>query len=264
MYLIDPSDWMPGARSVLYLTDDLPAGSEYLGVSHRHLVAAERRAVLAADVVVCVSDVIADRVSAMRRDVHVIPNGCNMDVFEQLPNGALDLGLPAGRVVGLAGNLNQRIDWDIVEAIAAADINVLLVGPVLEGVDRARFDAICSRPNVCWTGQVEHSDLPAYLAAIDVGITPYVDNDFNRASFPLKTLEYLAAGLDVVSSDLPAVRWLDTDLIRVASSPGQFVQVVRAALAEEPTQEIVSRRRSFARAHTWRSRVDDLLAVIHA
>jgi hypothetical protein len=109
MYLIDPSDWMPGARSVLYLTDDLPAGSEYLGVSHRHLVAAERRAVLAADVVVCVSDVIADRVSAMRRDVHVIPNGCNMDVFEQLPNQPEESSAwPATLISGSTGTSSRR------------------------------------------------------------------------------------------------------------------------------------------------------------
>ena len=57
--------------------------------------------------------------------------------------------------------------------------------------------------------------MPAYIAAIDIGITPYLDSPFNRASFPLKTLDYLSAGRPAVSTALPAARWLYDDLLGV-------------------------------------------------
>ena len=63
----------------------------------------------------------------------------------------------------------------------------------------------------------QFQELPSYLRVIDVGLTPYSQSDFNRASFPLKTLEYLAAGRPVVASDLPANRWLDTSHVSIAA-----------------------------------------------
>ena len=57
-------------------------------------------------------------------------------------------------------------------------------------------------------------------------MTPYAESPFNRASFPLKTLEYLAAGLGVVSTDMPSARWLNTSLISLQSEPHDFALAV--------------------------------------
>ena len=86
---------------------------------------------------------------------------------------------------------------------------------------------------------------------IDVGLTPYADTAFNRASFPLKTLEYLAAGRAVVSTPLPANDWLGTDLIDIAAGPSRFAARVRRLLAEPATPDLVARRRAFANEHGW-------------
>ena len=39
-----------------------------------------------------------------------------------------------------------------------------------------------------------YDKLGSALADVTVCLLPYADTDFNRASFPLKILEYLAAG----------------------------------------------------------------------
>src|SRR5262249_60607279 len=77
-----------------------------------------------------------------------------------------------------------------------------------------------SRPNAHYAGRAPASEVPPYLAAMDVGLTPYADTQFNQASFPLKTLEYLSAGLPVVSTDLPGARWLRDDLARSDPAAG--------------------------------------------
>jgi len=56
---------------------------------------------------------------------------------------------------------------------------------------------------VRWVGPQPYGALPGYLRLMDVGVVPYRDSAFNRGSFPLKTLEYLAAGRGVVATD----RW---------------------------------------------------------
>ena len=91
--------------------------------------------------------------------------------------------------------------------------------------DPERMEALIARPNVHWLGTKPFAELPSYLGAIDVGLTPYAQSAFNRASFPLKTLEYLAAGRPAVASDLPAHRWLD---IRTWRSPRRLTSSRRA------------------------------------
>ena len=107
--------------------------------------------------------------------------------------------------------------------------------------------------------------LPGYLAHASVGLVPYTHSAFNRASFPLKTLEYLSAGLPAVSTGLPATLWLDPgdpELIAIAEGPEAYADAVDAALALPLTPELRERRRAFARAHSYERRAADFLATI--
>ena len=48
--------------------------------------------------------------------------------------------------------------------------------------------------------------LPAYLAAMDVGLIPFKQDHVTYHADPIKAYEYLAAGLPVVATDMPALR----------------------------------------------------------
>ncbi|MBL7524463.1 glycosyltransferase [Frankia sp. CNm7] len=205
------------ARTVFYCTDDFAAGAGLMGISPLLARRAEWRQVRAADVTVVISEVLARRWRLDGVDTIVVPNGCAAEVFAGIDDvaPAADLGLP-GPVAGLVGHVSDRIDRRYLDAVADTGASLLLVGPRDPDYD---LGGLLDRPNVRWTGARPFEALPAYLRVIDVGLTPYADTPFNRASFPLKTLEYLAAGRPVVSTDLPATRWLGTDLITVADTP---------------------------------------------
>lgn len=81
-------------------------------------------------------------------------------------------------------------------------------------------------------------------------IVPCGDSAFNRASFSLKTLEYLAAGKAVVATDRPAIGWLQTDLIAVASEPGPFAHQVDRLLDQPRTPALMAHRRAFTAEHS--------------
>jgi teichuronic acid biosynthesis glycosyltransferase TuaH len=211
--------WGRNVVNVLYGTDDYVAGAKLMGLSARHLRRQESRALTRADVVAAVSPQLVRRWTELGANAILIPNGCrvaNVDAAAA-PNDLPDLPDLPPPVVGLVGQLSERIDLDILEAIAEAEYTLLIVGPLdprWEG--RQRFKDLTGRSNVHYVGPVPSDAVPSYLAAIDLGTTPYRDTPFNRASFPLKTLEYLAAGLPVVSADLPATRWL-----REGLTPGE-------------------------------------------
>jgi teichuronic acid biosynthesis glycosyltransferase TuaH len=111
-------------------------------------------------------------------------------------------------------------------------------------------------------GEKPFDAMPSYHRAIEVGLTPYRDTDFNRASFPMKTLEYLAAGRGAVSTDLPAVRWLDTHHIKIASDPRSFADAVEHAMTQHRTPQLVEERKNFARTHSWMSRARHFAEVL--
>ena len=279
--------WGDGVINVLYGTDDFVAGAELMGLSAHRLRMLERRAVAKADVVVVVSPELAARWAALGAEPVLIPNGCHLACgsAESLPSTVRDLPPP---VIGLVGQLNERIDLDIVNRIAEAGFSLLLVGPRDPRWEPQRFAMLIARPRVLYVGPVPAEAVPSYLAAIDVGVTPYGDSPFNRASSPLKTLEYLGAGRPVVSTDLPAARWLREDLahsdqaavaeqmLALAGGPAEFVAALRHVAGDPrssasatcqpdrkvPGPSISDHCRAFAERHSWSHRAETFAAAI--
>lgn len=251
---------MPAGRRVFLATDDFVAGARLMGLSPSYVHSIWRRSLEDADVSVAVSPALAERMGAFSPKVRVLPNGCAPERFaDAVPAPEVHLARP---IAGLIGQLNERVDLSLLENLAQTGSSVLLVGPATMRERRtvARLDALAARPNVQWVGAVPYDRVPEFTAAIDVGLTPYVDDQFNRASFPLKTLEYLSAGLPVVSTDLPSARWLQTSRVRTCA-PETFVATARAELAAACD---AGRRASLkvAARHSWRRRADELVEML--
>lgn len=188
----------------------------------------------------------------------------NRITSRRCPGGRFPSDVPAVRpLAGYVGHIAERLDTRYLMAVVERGIDVLVIGP--RGDEdpqlRRQLDVLLAHPRIHWIGAKSYDDLPAYLGAIDVGLTPYGDTEFNRASFPLKTLEYLSAGRAVVSTDLPAVRWLDTEFIEVGDTPETFADQVQALLKSD-LSGADAQRRAFAAQHSWRSRADIVLDLI--
>lgn len=251
---LDPLFGSAGERSrVLYLKDDYLAGAELTGIPSRRLSAMTRRLPQQADVIVAVSDVIAEGFRNRGVDTLTIPNGVNVETFAEA-------GIPRREtpLVAFVGHLSERVDVRFLEAVAARGITLRMVGPRQETMDAAHLDPLRGHASVEWTGTVPYDRLGSTLADVTTCLIPYGDTAFNRASFPLKILEYLAAGRRVVSTDLPAARWLQTDLVQLADRPEAFADAVELSLSTPLTSSEIDERRRFATGHSWRSRVETL------
>jgi glycosyltransferase involved in cell wall biosynthesis len=242
------------AVRVYWAHDDYVGGASLLGWHAGHLAVRERAVAVGADLIVAANPLVADFWRSQHGNVTLLPYGVDVVAYREVDRAPLppDVGL-AAPIAGFVGHINERIDLRLLEAIAALGRSLLLVGPRDPGFEPDRFDTLLRRRNVRWVGAKAFRDLPGYLRLIDVGLVPYGDSAFNRGSFPLKTLEYLAAGRAVVATDLPAVRWLATDLVTVATSPREFADQVDQLLGQARTPTTVARRKEFARRHSWSS-----------
>jgi teichuronic acid biosynthesis glycosyltransferase TuaH len=263
--------WGEGVTNVMYGTDNYVAGAELMGVSARHLRRLERQALSNADIVVALSPELAGRWAGMGAKPIVIPNGCWPILDTDVRHHAKEIDLPRP-VAGLIGRLSDRINFDVLEAIADSGQSLLLMGPRDPRWEPERFRRLTSKLSVRYIGPVSNADVPAHLAGIDVGITPYKDNAFNRASFPLKTLEYLSVGLPVVTTSLPTMRWLREDLeetmaaeqadqiLMLADDDMEWVNAIKAMAAVD--EKATGLRIAFADRHSWHKRAEQLATEI--
>ncbi|GGK71265.1 glycosyltransferase [Ornithinimicrobium pekingense] len=254
---------LPGHR-VLYLTDDWEAGAVLTGKTGEGVRGQLGRELARADLACAVTPVLVDKLSRLDPDrpVELVPNGCALparDMSAQRPGD-----LPAGPLVGLVGQVNERLDLDVLHAIVDSGMSLVVIGPLTcssPAITR-RFQALFARQRVTWLGRKAPEELSRYLPHLTVGVTPYRIDDFNRASFPLKTLEYLAYGLPVVASDLPAAQWLGSELVDIATTSEDFVALVARRYAEPPDPATADLRRRLAGAHTWQHRAAQLVEAL--
>jgi teichuronic acid biosynthesis glycosyltransferase TuaH len=258
--------WGANVVNVLYGTDDWVAGANLFNQDPRRILAEERNAIGRADLVLAVSSQLADRWRALGADPVVFPNGCDPEAYADIPHiepARVPDGFPTP-VAGMVGLLTDRIDVDLLTAVADAGLGLLLVGRRAPNWSAPQVEALLARQNVHHVGGVPFEALPRWLARIDVGLTAYADSAFNRASFPLKTLEYLAAGLPVVSTDLPASRMLrqETDQLWIAAGRNAFAAAVCEAARSPNGPKVASERRAVAARHSWTARADEFVRLV--
>ncbi|WP_020668513.1 glycosyltransferase [Amycolatopsis nigrescens] len=257
--------WGEDVLDVLYGTDDWLAGAALLNQDPRRVARQERTALARADVVLAIGPELAARWRAIGAEPHEFPNGCDTEAYRDVRHRT-PAPLPPGfgaPVAGLVGQLTERIDVTLLESVADSGAGLLLVGPLDPGWQPERVRALLARPNVHHTGAVPFEELPPWFARMDVGLTPYRDSAFNRASFPLKTMEYLAAGLPVVSTELPASRRLraETGQVLLATGPAEFAGAVHRAAALNRDPDAVAQRRSVAERHSWQTRAAEFTTL---
>lgn len=245
-------------KRILFATDDWLAGTGLMGLSPswvRRVMSANARD---ADAVVAVAPVILNQLRSL---------GAQGVPAQVLPNGAPPPGTPphgSEPVAILIGQLNERIDLSCLEAVLDAGVRLRLVGPRADRDPQFRrsLDALLGCPGVEWLGRLPVDQVARELAAVRVGLTPYLITAFNQASFPLKTLDYLSAGLPVVSTDLDASRWLATEHVRIADNPRAFARLVVEGIAEPSSSEMAQVRQMLAKEHGWPQRAAHMLRLV--
>jgi glycosyltransferase-like protein len=107
----------------------------------------------------------------------------------------------------------------------------------------ARAQELGVRPQLL--GTVPHDELPSLVAGAGVLAFPST-----KEGFGLAAMEALAAGVPLVTRDLPVLREVYAGTASFASTPDGFAEAMDAALDEADARR-VERGRRLAAAHTW-------------
>lgn len=229
------------------------------------VTAADRSAAELCRVVFTTSHTQQRRLSALNANTHLVPNVGDHAHFAPAAERSFAtpevLALPRP-VIGFAGNmLPGKVDFALLERLARRrpDWTLLLVGPVPEPEQTAGLRAF---PNVHLLGARPYDELPRYVAGFDIGLIPYVANDYTRSCFPLKLYEYLAAGKPVVATGLPELAEMEPDVVLAADDDAVLAAVERGLAARSAAD--TARRTEIASRNTWETRAATLLDLVAA
>jgi teichuronic acid biosynthesis glycosyltransferase TuaH len=225
----------------------------------------ERRMAEVVDLVVACSLPLQRQWRSRGTEALYVPHGCDPVFLGSAPAAPpSELAAAPRPRVGYVGSMNFRIDTGLLEAArrAVPEGSLVMIGGQW-GAAGPRADpavrSLCRHANVVSIGHRPVEDLPRWLAALDVGLVPYrAESAFNRKSYPLKILQYLAAGLPVVSTPNGATEELAAE-VATAVDAAQFEIAVGRAVREDTAERRAARRAAAAR-RPWTAVAEEIIA----
>lgn len=246
---------------VYHCVDDIAAQP---GMDAAAIRTGEQQLCAAADLVFVTSrELFSSRAALNPANTYYYPNVVDYAHFaqgrspDQPAPSDLMRSCPSPRIGFVGAISSYKVDFPLLRELAEQNPqwSFVLIGSVGEGDPRTDPALLEGLANLHLLGPRNYTELPAYMAAFDVAIIPAPINTYTRAMFPMKFFEYLAVGLPVVSTPLPALDEFG-DFFLQAATPAQFTAAIasilegRSELNEECSDRLV-RAYSYQQRTRW-------------
>lgn len=188
-----------------------------------------------------------------RTDAVLLPNGCDPERF------ATDSTATGPMTVGYVGKIGKRLDLELITTVARRlpGVDFVFAGPILDREYRA---PLAQLSNVKLLGDVHYGDVPELLRSFDVGWVPHRVGVGEVGGDVIKTYEYRAAGLPVLTTPVAGASSRGLDEVFVRTTADEHQEWIASLQADGPR---VPRRLSpIADPVTWRHKSASLLPLL--
>jgi glycosyltransferase involved in cell wall biosynthesis len=193
-------------RMVVYDDFDYAPGNQPISKIRQQLISyLEKACLINSDLIISVGDLLGKlREEQTGRKVYVIPNGVNYPLFKlaqaKVPHPPTLIYM--GFVYGWAGL--ELIFHSLVKIKEEfPEIRFLIIGHTIpsyiEWLMTLR-DNLHLEKHIYYIGRKNYSELIPYLREADIGMALFKPIPLRKYAFPLKVIEYLAAGLPVITT----------------------------------------------------------------
>jgi len=213
-------------------------------------------AVQDADIVLAVNGKLATRFSQAGKFTIVLRNAVALEFFDQarlqqqpMPAAFQPLSRP---IIGMLGGIDPRTDYALLLHLSEArpDWTYVFLGTTPDNTYVPQ--ELQCKANCHFLPPVDYAQLPCYLAQFNVGFMPYRQNALTQMIDPRRAYDYLAAGLPVVSTPVGGLEEFG-DLVRIASTPPEFLAAIEEALGDNSPARTQKRIR-YAAENSWQAR----------
>lgn len=219
---------------------------------------------LAADTITVSTPFLRDYYSALHPDVRLIRNGVDPSMFagyQRVHSGSEPIVGWVGAVPWRSEDLETLAGW-MPKFMKRNGLTFYHGGHV--GGEKFAYELLgLPRAGSQVAGMVPIHRLGT-LYELDIGIAPLSNIDFNKAKSGIKFLEYAAAGIPCVGSDLPEYRLLSQDGIgMVAGSPTEWRKALKSLLPPEARIEAAEKAtKALLAGHTIAHKAADWLDAL--
>ncbi|HEY8438987.1 MAG TPA: glycosyltransferase family 4 protein, partial [Candidatus Limnocylindrales bacterium] len=186
-------------------------------VAHRLLQVQERASIGLASAVITVNPAMAERLAGLgvpREKIHVVPNTPALARFDPAANPRRAFAEDGTIRLVYGGALTPTYELDVaIDALGRLrttrpdlDLRLEIYGRGdAEPAWRERATALGIADRVAFHGRIAIEEMPAAIAAADIGLAPTRRDRFTDVSLSTKIFEYAAMGKPVVATRLPMV-----------------------------------------------------------
>lgn len=233
------------------------------------ILKSEQRIVEKASFITCTSSFLKEelvkRTPVYQNKIYTFENGVEYQLFQKQEKNMLPLE-KASITIGYIGGIKPKLDFSLLQQVAQKrkDWRILLVGP--DGTNSSQeFMQLLEEPNIHWTGSVPRDQVSDYMHTLDVGIMPYKDIQYNKAIFPLKLFEFLAAGKPVIGMNLPSTKEYAEEgvyeLLQGEVKANHIIQACDKMMNAAGNQEWRKRRKQLAKTKDWENIFQEIIYI---
>lgn len=248
-------------------------------VLHGMLVVQERLAIAMAGRVIVANDALAGRLRDAKvggAKVSVVPNSPSLALFDPARHPARAFMADGVLRLVYTGALTPIYELDVAIAAVARLRDTRPDLPVLldvygRGDAEAAWTATAERlgvaDRVVFHGRIPLEEVPAVVAAADVGLAPTRLDRYTKLSLSTKLYEIAAMERAVIATDLPLVRSTFGDRITVyPSGDAEALADALLGLVDRPAarEDLVRRARTRALELSWEAFAPRYVAIVEA
>lgn len=231
----------------------------------KELIEQEKYLMSQADIVFTGGRALYESKNKRHANVHCFPSSVDRAHFEKAKGNISipeDIKFISRPLVGYFGVIDERIDYELLQETAASlpNVSFVMIGPLA----KVGEEDLPRKKNIHYLGMKSYGELPNYLKAFDIAMMPFALNDATKYISPTKTLEYMAAGVPIISTAVKdVVRHYDSCTYIIEDSE-EFTQAVQEILYDKKDE----REKEFETIlfkTSWNTTVknmDDLIKVL--
>ena len=237
------------------------------GMNRKLIQFQEKKLCSIADHVFVTSSSLYSSRSQWTKHITYLPNVVDPDHFSKDRSVSASIpvdfeSIPEPRLIFVGALSAYKVDFELIRRLASICPNwsIVLVGLIGEGDPGTSINQLLDIENVYLLGPKPYKELPMLMHSSDVGLLPCVLNRYTRAMFPMKFFEYLAAGLPVVSTNLPSLEEF-ADYVNFANSAEEFASKIHNILSTSSAFDQLGVEKLVS-SHSYRKRTDKMIATI--
>lgn len=173
------------------------------------------------NVVLTMTQVLADSRKEYNSNIMVLGNGAEVPKENETPVRKIE------NSAAFIGNFRDWIDEELLEEVIKTlpDMLFVFAGPVEDNMKPFMRHLLDDYENTMYYGCSVKEKMGSLYRMFGCVIIPYKNNEFVRATRPIKIVESVLAGTPVVT--VPIDGYQETDFIRFASNATMFCQRIR-------------------------------------